>query len=58
MNGRGDVIVTVLALLSMVLCVGGSAGFLLGAADGTLPVALGCFCMAWAIYLEVYSHRE
>jgi len=59
MNGRGDVIVTALRFASVALCASGVVvACVRDAGVGALYVALGCFCMLWAIYLEVYSHRE
>lgn len=58
MNRRGDVVVTVTLLLSVLLMVGSAACSLAGySPDMTQFGITACYLVAWAIYLEVYSHR-
>lgn len=58
MGRRGNIIIEALLVLALGCWAVGCIVFVLtDAVAGAFGVAQGCFFMAWAVYLEAYSHR-
>ena len=58
MGSRGKVVTAALLVMSLCDLLWAVVVALLGNVQvGTYMLALGCFVLTWAVYLEVYSHR-
>lgn len=59
MGGRGDAITSALLFLAVALFILGAAESVLGLVElSTNSHAAACLAVLFAIYLEVYAHRE